>query len=57
MKNRIQENSTKVLPNAMLNDEIQNRLEKSKKEGRNHVADAQKQMSSQATVGVFDENQ
>ncbi len=54
-------NSTTVYSNnaskAGLNIENQERLEYRKNEVRNHVVDAQKQISSQETAGVFEEDQ
>lgn len=55
MTNQINENST--TNKADFTYENENKLGNRKKEGRNHVVDAQKQMSSQATAGVFDEEQ
>jgi hypothetical protein len=61
MTNRIKNSATtddsNVTSKPDLNHEYENRLENHRKEVRNHVVDAQKQMSSQATAGVFDENQ
>ena len=55
MTNHINENST--IYKAGLTRENENKLENRKKEVRNHVVDAQKQMSSQETAGIFEEDQ
>ncbi|MBB6444363.1 hypothetical protein [Bacillus benzoevorans] len=61
MTKRVKGTSTTEQANAISsaewNNEYQNKLEKRSKEVRNHVVEAQKQMSLQATAGVFDENQ